>query len=125
VIVKLAQKIYMKIYHNPRCSKSREALKYLQSQNLAFEIIDYMHEKISKEELINIINLLGISPRELLRKNEEIYKENNLSSPDLSDDQIIEFMLKYHKLIERPIIITDNKACIARPLDKLKEMLND
>ena len=115
----------MKIYHNPNCSKSREALKYLQSKNLAFEIIDYMNEKISKDELINIINLLKITPRALLRKNEKIYKEHNLSSPDLSDDEIIEFMLKYHKLIERPIIIIEDKACIARPLDNLKEMLND
>jgi arsenate reductase len=115
----------MKIYHNPRCSKSRDALKYLQEKNFSLEIIDYINMPFSRDELTNIIKLLDISPRELLRKNEAFYKENNLSDKNITDSEIIDFMLKEPKLIERPIIVAEKKACIARPLEKLKEMLND
>ena len=112
----------MKIYHNPRCSKSREGLAILEASNLKFETIKYLETPISKNELIEIINLLGIAPIDLVRKNEIIWKEN-YKNKNLSDSEIITTMVNNPKLIERPIVINNKKAVIGRPPQIIKTIL--
>lgn len=112
----------MKIYHNNRCRKSREGLAILEASNQPFEIINYLENPPSKEELVNILTLLGIKPIELVRKNEAIWKEN-FKNKELSDNDIINAMLQHPKLIERPIVVQNNKAVIGRPPEKIKELL--
>ncbi|WP_281614258.1 arsenate reductase (glutaredoxin) [Flammeovirga sp. SubArs3] len=104
----------IKIWHNPRCSKSRESLNLLKEGNNDIEIREYLKDTPSKEEVTEIINLLGIKPLELIRKGEAIFKEN-FKGKDLSDDEYIQAMVDFPKLIERPIVIKDNKAVIGRP----------
>lgn len=112
----------MKIYHNPRCGKSREGLAILQASKLPFEIINYIENPISKDELTEIIKLLGIAPIDLVRKNEAIWKEN-YKDKNLSDSEIISAMVKNPKLIERPIVINNKKAVVGRPPELIKSIL--
>ncbi|MBV7441419.1 arsenate reductase (glutaredoxin) [Weeksellaceae bacterium TAE3-ERU29] len=110
------------IYHNPRCSKSRAGVEYLESKGKEFEIIKYLDQNLSEEELKDLIKKLGIKPIDLVRKNEAIWKEN-YKDKDLSDDEIIQAMAENPKLIERPIIVNGDKAVIARPTEKIDEVL--
>ena len=112
----------MKIYHNPRCGKSREGLAILQEFKLHFDIINYIETPLSKNELTEIIKLLGIPPIDLVRKNEAIWKEN-YKGKNLSDSEIITAMVKNPKLIERPIVINNDKAVIGRPPELIKSIL--
>lgn len=112
----------IKIYHNPRCRKSREGLEFLENSGETFEVVRYLEDLPSKEELTSIIAMLGISPGELVRKNEPIWKEK-YKGKTLSDTEIIEAMLEYPKLIERPIIIKGNKAVIGRPAEEIEKIL--
>lgn len=112
----------MKIYHNNRCRKSRESLAILEASKQPFEIIHYLENPPSKEELLDILRMLAIKPIALVRKNEAVWKEN-FKGKELSDNAIIEAMLKYPKLIERPIVIKNRKAVIGRPPEKVKEIL--
>lgn len=112
----------MKIFHNPRCSKSRQGLEILNNANQSFEIVDYQKNPPTVKELKEIIKMLGVSPIQLVRKNEAIWKEN-FKGKELSDEEIINAMSKYPKLIERPIVIKGNKAVIGRPPEKIKELL--
>jgi len=112
----------MKIYHNPRCNKSREGLAILEASKVNFETIHYIETPISKEELIHIIQLLNISPIDLVRKNEAIWKEN-FKGKTLSDSEIIMAMIQNPKLIERPIVINNGKAVIGRPPELIKTIL--
>ncbi|MFL2590769.1 MAG: arsenate reductase family protein [Flavobacteriaceae bacterium] len=110
------------IYHNPRCRKSREALKYLQDKGYDFEIKDYIKNLLSLEEIVELIESLNIKPIELVRKNEAIWKEN-FKNKDLDDNQIINALSKYPKLIERPIVTKGKSSIIAKPIDKLLNFL--
>ncbi len=112
----------LKIYHNPRCAKSREGLLLLEKSGKEFEIIKYLENVPSKEELKQIISLLGISPDQLLRKNEAIWKEK-YKGRTLSDEEIIEAMIAHPSLIERPIVINGNKAAIGRPSSNISQIL--
>ncbi|WP_457617395.1 arsenate reductase (glutaredoxin) [Lutibacter sp.] len=112
----------MKIYHNPRCSKSRQGLAILKDSKVTFDTVEYLKNPISKEELTNIIKLLGIKPIDLVRKNEAIWKEN-YKGKELSDDDIIEAMVSNPKLIERPIVVHNGKAVIGRPPEIIKTLL--
>ena len=112
----------IKIYHNNRCSKSRCGLQILEESGKEFEVVKYLEDIPSINELKDIISLLGISPIELVRKNETIWKEK-YKSKKLSDDAIIEAMMKNPKLIERPIIINGNKAVIGRPPEKIMSII--
>ena len=104
----------IKIYHNPRCRKSREGLALLESKNIEFEVVKYLERPIDFDELKGIIDLLSISPIELVRTTEKIWKEN-FKGKDLSDSEIIQAMIDQPKLIERPIVVSQNKAVIGRP----------
>jgi|TARA_B100001059_G_scaffold118202_1_gene118383 arsenate reductase len=110
-------------YHNPRCSKSREGLRLLENCKKDFKIKLYLSEKITFAELTEIIQKLKIKPIELVRKKEKILKENNIDIAGMSDKQIINILLKFPTLIERPILISDKEAILGRPPENLKAML--
>ena len=113
-----------KIYHNPRCSKSRQTLQLLEDNDVKPEIIEYLKTPPSKDELIAILAALNMSPRDLMRKGEAEYKENNLADESLSNEQLIDAMIKYPKIIERPIVVTsDNKYALGRPPESVLEIL--
>ena len=114
----------VKIYHNPRCSKSRATLKLLEEKGIEPEVIKYLETPPSAEELKEIIRMLGLSSaRELMRRKEKEYKELGLDDPSLSEDQLIEAMVKHPRLIERPIVIKDGKAAIGRPPENVLAIL--
>ena len=112
----------MKIYHNARCSKSRQGLQLLEDSKQEFEIVNYLENPPSKKELKEVLQMLGVTPIELVRKNEAIWKEN-YKDKNLTDNEIIEAMCKHPKLIERPIVVKDGKAVIGRPPEKIKDLL--
>ncbi|PLB17689.1 MAG: Arsenate reductase [Flavobacteriaceae bacterium FS1-H7996/R] len=112
----------IKILHNSRCSKSRCGLELLEQSGKPFEIIKYLENPLSTKELKDLIKLLGIKPIDLVRKNEAIWK-TEFKDKTLTDDQIIEAMVKNPKLIERPIIVNGNKAVIGRPTEKISEII--
>jgi len=110
------------IYHNPRCGKSREGLQLLESLNIPFETVKYLTAPLSKEELTSLVEKLGIPPIELVRTKETIWKEN-YQGKQLTDAQVIEAMATHPILMERPVVVNGNKAVIARPAEKVKEIL--
>ena len=112
----------MKIYHNPRCRKSREALKIIESKNIQFEIIEYLKTPVNNSELSQILNFLNIPAIELIRKNESLYKEK-YKGRSLSNDEWIDIICSNPILMERPIIIKDNQAVIGRPPEKVLNLL--
>ena len=112
----------MKIYHNPRCRKSREGVEYLSSKGIDFEIIYYLKNPLSKEEIKLLLSKLGISISDLIRKNEKIWKDN-YKNQELSIDQIIEIIFKEPKLMERPIIESEKMAVIGRPKKNIDNLL--
>ena len=110
------------IYHNPRCGKSRDCLAFLETSDKKFEIIKYLETPLTFNELEEIIRKLKINPIELIRKNETIWKEN-FKGKELTDSEIIQAMVDYPILMERPIVVYKDKAIIARPLEKIKEII--
>ena len=112
----------LKIYHNPRCGKSREAVEILKESGKEFEIVPYTKNILSISELKNIIKSLSINPIDLVRKNEIIWK-NTYKNTVMSDEEIIIAMHKNPKLIERPIVISGNKAVIGRPPTEIKKII--
>ncbi len=111
------------IYHNPRCSKSRQTLALLEQQGIQPKVIEYLKTPPSKAELTLVLNALKISARDLMRTGESEYKQNNLNNPDLTEDQLIGYLLKFPKLIQRPIVINNHKAAIGRPPEQVLEIL--
>ena len=112
----------MKIYHNPKCRKSREGVQYLTDKKLDFEIFDYLKEGISENNIKSILNKLNISAIELVRKNEKIWKDN-FKGEKLKEKEIISILSEEPKLIERPIIVYNNKAVIGRPKENIDKLL--
>lgn len=110
------------IYHNPRCSKSREALQLLNESGCSFDVVEYLKEIPSKEEIAKLVQQLGIPPQALIRTGEAIYKEQ-FKGKQLSDDQWIEAMAEHPVLIERPIVVRDGKAVIGRPPTQILDIL--
>ncbi|WP_417222246.1 arsenate reductase (glutaredoxin) [Amphritea sp.] len=113
----------VEIYHNPRCSKSRATLALLEEHNVTPQVRLYLENPPTAAELTDVITQLGISPRELLRKGEAEYKENNLSDTSLTDAQLADLMVQFPRLIERPIVITKGQARIGRPPESVLEIL--
>lgn len=112
----------IKIYHNPRCSKSRAGVDYLKNKKIQFEIIEYLKSDLRFEELKDIIKKLEIQPIDLVRKNESIWKEK-YKNLEMSHDEIIRAMLENPKLIERPILVKDDKAVIGRPTENFDKII--
>ena len=111
------------IYHNPRCSKSRQTLALLEENGIEPEIILYLEDTPSAAELKAVIRKLGISARDLLRKGEDDYKEKDLKNPDLSEDELIAAMIESPRLIERPIVIKGSKAVLGRPPENVLDLI--
>lgn len=109
------------IYHNNRCSKSREALQYLTEKGLTFKVVNYLETPPTEAELLEILNKLALPARQLLRTKEAEYTEHGLANTALSDAELIQLMCRYPKLIERPIVVDANRAVIARPLAVLQD----
>lgn len=113
----------VKIYHNPRCGKSRQTLQLLQEQGIEPEIIEYLKTPHSVQELDDILQKLGMEPRELMRKNEAEYKANGLDDASLDRQALITAMVNHPILIERPIVIANGKAAIGRPPEAVLAIL--
>ncbi len=112
------------IYHNPRCSKSRATLELLQERGIEPEIVEYMKEPPNKETLAHLVELLGVSPRELLRTNEQVYKDAGLDEEDLSDEDILDALSQCPTILQRPIVVVDDeKAAIGRPPENVLDIL--
>ena len=113
----------IKIWHNPRCSKSRDSFKLLEERELDVEVIKYLENIPTKEELKEILTMLGMeSAQELMRTKEAIYRELNLKD-ETSEDRLLEAMVANPKLIERPIVVRGDRAVIGRPIERVIELL--
>lgn len=111
------------LYHNPRCSKSRATLELLQSKGIEPEIIEYLKTPPDAETLKKILKLLGMTPRELMRKNEAAFKEAGLDDATLRDDELVAAMIEHPILIGRPILLANDKAAIGRPPENVLSIL--
>lgn len=112
----------MKIYHNTQCSKSNCALELIKENGITPQVVDYLKNTPSKEELINLLSMLNLKPFDIVRKNEAIFQKNYFGKKFI-DEQWLDILLLHPKLIERPIIVKDGKAVIARPAERLLELL--
>ena len=111
------------IYHNPRCSKSRQTLALIEEKGLSPEIKLYLEDVPSKDEIGSLLSKLGISARELLRKGEDAYKEKGLKDTSIPDADLIAAMVDAPKLIERPIVVVGDKAVLGRPPENVLELI--
>ena len=111
------------IYHNPKCSKSRKAIEIIKSKNIEPTIILYLVNKLSKAEVNTLLSKLELSIRDILRTREDEYINNNLKNQNLSDDKLIEFLIRFPKLLQRPIVVKNNKAIIGRPPENILNFL--
>ena len=112
----------IKIYHNNQCSKSRQCLTLLHNNTEQVQVIDYLNNPPTEAEIEELLQLLDIAPLDLIRKNEPIWKE--FSGKKMSDKELVKLLATYPKLIERPIVIMDNKAIIARPPELIFQWLS-
>ena len=112
----------VKIYHNPRCGKSRETLQLIRDKGIDPAIYEYLKEPLTSSQLEELINLLGIEAKDLVRTTEAIFKEQ-FKGKDLSAAEWIEAMIAYPKLIQRPIVVNGNKAILGRPPENVNEIL--
>ena len=113
----------VQIFYNPKCSKCRLTMDILNDKDVQTSVVEYLNTPPNSAELNEMLNLLSLEPRELMRKHEAPYKENNLDNPDLNREQLIQAMIDNPILIERPIIIKGNKATIGRPPEKVLDIL--
>jgi arsenate reductase (glutaredoxin) len=111
------------IYHNPKCSKSRQTLILLGEKGITPTIIEYLKNPPTAEKLKEILSLLGIAPRDLMRKKENEYEDLRLENSSLSDKDLIDFMVKHPILIERPIVVANGKAALGRPPEQVLGIL--
>ena len=111
-----------KLLHNPRCKKSREAFKFLKSNNIDFEAILYINDGLEINQIKDIMDKLSVNPIDLVRTQEKIWKEN-YKSKKLSNNEIIDLLHKYSNLIKRPIFISNNKATIAIPPEEMNKII--
>ncbi|WP_144393441.1 arsenate reductase (glutaredoxin) [Pleionea sediminis] len=111
------------IYHNPRCSKSRQTLELLQKNGVEPKIVEYLKNPPSEKELTQVLKLLAIKPQDLMRKKEAEYKESGLNDDTLSAKEQIKRMIENPKVIERPVVFTKTKAAIGRPPENVLDIL--
>lgn len=113
------------IFHNPKCSTSRNALAILKASGEQPTIIDYLKEPPSREYLVELLSQMKMSPKELVRSKEPVYKELGLEVTDISDNQLINAMIEHPILINRPIVISNKGAVLCRPLERIFEVLDN
>ena len=111
------------IYHNPRCSKSRQTLELLREQGVEPEIINYLEHPPSLKQIKELLQALNCSVREILRSNEADYKAQNLQDPELNEQQLIKAITQYPKILQRPIVVKGKKAVIGRPPENVLSLL--
>ncbi len=111
------------LFHNPKCSKSRQTLELLGEQGISPTIIEYLKFPPTLEQLQEILVKLGFTPRDLMRKKEDVYKEHELDNKSLTDEELINIMVKHPILIERPIVLANGKAAIGRPPEQVLKIL--
>ena len=115
----------VEIWHNPRCSKSRQTLALIEETGVEPKVVRYLDEPPSRERLEEVLGYLDMSPRELLRRRESAYKELGLGDESLGDDEVVSAMLERPKLIERPVVICGKRAAIGRPPESVLDILGD
>ncbi|MGD8568165.1 MAG: arsenate reductase (glutaredoxin) [Gammaproteobacteria bacterium] len=115
----------VKIYHNPRCSKSRQTMQLLHDKQIEPVVVEYLKTPPSKSELKQILQMLDMKPRDILRTKEAEYQQQGLDDPSLSDEQIIDIMIEHPRLLERPIVVTDHGAALGRPPENVLEIISD
>lgn len=113
------------IYHNPRCSKSRQTLALIEEKGVTPNIVLYLDTPLNEAAITELLRKLGMSARDVIRKGEDAYKENNLSNTALSDAALIQAMANYPKLLERPIVVKGDKAIMGRPPENVLSLLSD
>lgn len=113
----------IKVYQKPTCSKCRTTIGRLKDKGVAFETINYYERPLSFDELRKLIDKLGVAPRDLLRKSEQIYRDLKLAHREMTDDEIIELMVENPDLIQRPIVVKGNKAVLGRPPENVDDLL--
>ncbi len=111
------------MYHNPRCSKSRQTLELLRARGIEPEIVEYLQSPPDARQIEQILDMLGLQPRQLMRTGETEYKENNLADTSLSRGELIQAMVDHPKLIQRPLVLNDGKAALGRPPEDVLEIL--
>jgi len=111
------------MYHNPRCSKSRETLELLRARGIEPEIVEYLQSPPDARQLEQILDMLGLQPRQLMRTGETEYKEHNLADTSLSRGELIQAMVDHPKLIQRPLVLNNGKAALGRPPEVVLEIL--
>ncbi|WP_456432874.1 arsenate reductase (glutaredoxin) [Nitratifractor sp.] len=112
------------VWHNPRCSKSRNGLKYLDEKGIAYEVRRYLDEPPTAEEIRELLEKLGMKPRELMRTKEAIYRELGLKNVE-DDEALIAAMAEHPRLIERPVVIRGDRAVVARPESRIDELFGE
>ena len=110
-------------YHNPKCSKSRKALEIIKNHNINAKVVLYLKDKLTKSMLKEILDLSGLSVRDIIRSNEKEYKENNLDNLNLTKDEILDLILIHPKLLQRPVFVLNNKAIIGRPPEDVLKII--
>ena len=110
-------------YHNPKCSKSRKALEIIENHNINAKVILYLKDKLTKSMLKEILDSSGLSVRDIVRSNEQEYKENNLDNLNLTKDEILNLILIHPKLLQRPVFVFNNKAIIGRPPEDVLKII--
>lgn len=113
----------IKIWHNPKCSKSTAALELLEKNNCETQVVEYLENVPTTSEIKDVLSMLNINARGLIRVKEDLYKELNLSDSSLSQDDLIKAMTDNPKLIERPVVIKDGQAAIGRPIENIIELI--
>lgn len=111
------------IFHNPRCSTSRNALALIQASGETPEVVEYLKTPPSREYLVELLNKMQMLPRELMRSKEAVFTELGLDNPEVSDDKLIDAMIDNPILINRPIVVTEKGAVLCRPLERIFEVL--
>jgi len=111
------------IYHNPRCSKSRQTLALIEEKGLQPEVVLYLETPPNAADITELLSKLGMGARQLLRKGEDAYKDNDLKNPALSDNDLINAMAQFPKLIERPIVVKGDRALLGRPPENVLELI--
>jgi len=111
------------IYHNPRCSKSRQTLQLLIDNNVTPTIIEYLKVGVSAEEVASLLEKLAVSPRQLMRTKDTEYKDQKLNNESLTNDELIKAIVNTPKLLERPIVVNNNKAAIGRPPETVLDII--
>ena len=112
----------VKIYHNPRCTKSRQALQLIEEKGVEYQVVKYMDDALTPQELQGVLKKLGMSASELIRKKEQIWKDE-FKDKEMGDEELILAMIEYPKLMERPIVENGDRAVVGRPTEKVLEVL--